>query len=828
MKFMDMRGSWGGQVALFAVALFAQFALAQSTTVTVNANQGPWVQSRNPSFDYGDADNSAPTAVSASSGIPFTPGGTVTVQYVSGQANVYPEGGFPATDANGYSGDATNTQVIMTCGSYPSFFVSSSSYPVYASELIGTFANNGVIVGQPFPVGDGPATFTIPTGANQLLLGVDDDCFYDNTGSWQIKVTYAAGTGSTTGSGGNPGCYQFSGPDATLEMDITSFVSRNDDQPNTAGYTSKDTFVGNNSLTIGGTTQTSQSTSNTPDCVGCLLGSAVFSYANGLTIFSMTVPANDTPGSQDSWFVTLGGVGDLISTGVLPSSTAFPAISSWAINSQITVGMGSNIVSYPVTSISSCSLGGSGGSASSIGAVVSASAFGDFSSVAPGSWVEIYGTNLAPDTRGWGGSDFTGPNGSIAPISLDGVSVSIGGQAAFVDYISPTQVNAQLPSNIATGGALQLTVTNGPQTSAPANLTVNATAPGLLATANFKVGSNQYVVAQHSDGSYVLPTGAIAGVNSRPAQPGETIVIYGVGFGSVTPNIPAGEIVTGENHLSASLQILFGQTAAQLPLPYFGLAPSLVGLYQFRCGGSLSGGQRSCAADVHSGRDGRNANPFYGCAAIVRGGSLRKQFFRERRGIAGEDHWRPVQKAFLLWRSHHLEHGEAQCIGAAAAQAQFFIEASHERALGRVGDVPQGRDESLHACDGGGAAHAVDSIAGGWHAIGHAALREHQHFRAVKIEGLEFERGEQSVLRRLWAAPVGLFENDGRKTHGARSWIKTGQRARGTAGFDRAVFVAANQSVADDVQQGRAAEPFHVLLGGFADGQKLGAGNEPL
>jgi uncharacterized protein (TIGR03437 family) len=213
-----------------------------------------------------------------------------------------------------------------------------------------------------------------------------------------------------------------------------------------------------------------------------------------------------------------------------------------------------------------------------VSAVVSASAFGGFPSVAPGSWVEIYGSNLAPDTRGWTGSDFRGNN---APTSLDGVSVSIGGQAAFVDYISPNQVNAQLPSNIATGDVLQLTLTNGTTTSAPVNLTVNATEPGLLAPASFKVGANQYVVAQLPDGTYVLPTGAIAGINSRPAQPGETIVIYGVGFGSVTPNIPAGQIVTESNQLSASFEISFGQTPAPLPLLYFGLAPNLVGVYQF-------------------------------------------------------------------------------------------------------------------------------------------------------------------------------------------------------------------------------------------------------
>src|SRR5271163_4503195 len=201
-----------------ALALsMAALALAQSTTITVNGNQGPWEQGLNPSFNYGYGDNAAPVAISSASGIPFNPGGTVTVTYVSGQVNVFPEGGYPATDANGATTEVpTNSTVVATYGSYPSYFISSASYPVYASELVGTFANNGVIVGTPFPVGDGAKSFTIPSGANQLLLGVDDNDYSDNTGSWQIKVTYAAATGSS----GNPSCYQFSGPGATLDIEI--------------------------------------------------------------------------------------------------------------------------------------------------------------------------------------------------------------------------------------------------------------------------------------------------------------------------------------------------------------------------------------------------------------------------------------------------------------------------------------------------------------------------------------------------------------------------------------------------------------------------------
>jgi uncharacterized protein (TIGR03437 family) len=382
-----------------------------------------------------------------------------------------------------------------------------------------------------------------------------------------------------TASSANSQCYEFSGSGATIQITITSFVSRIDNKSDSdGGYTSKDTFVGNNSLTAGGTTETTQSTANTPDCVGCLLGSAVYSYdlSSNLTTFTFSVPANGIPGSGDAWFVNLGGLGNQFPTGVLPSPQAFPQISNWPIEAEITVagGGGTTSTDYPITAIGSCA--SSSGSPPAISGVVSASAFGGFASVAPGSWVEIYGANLGPDTEGWTSAEFT--NG-LAPTSLNGVSVSIGAQAAFVDYISAAQVNAQLPSNIATGGPLQLTVTNADGTSAPVSLTVNATEPGLLAPASFKVGANQYVVAQHSDGSYVLPVGAIAGVTSSPAKPGETVVIYGVGFGSVVPTFAAGLIVTKDNTLALSFELSFGQTPAHLN--YDGLAPSFVGLYQF-------------------------------------------------------------------------------------------------------------------------------------------------------------------------------------------------------------------------------------------------------
>jgi uncharacterized protein (TIGR03437 family) len=181
--------------------------------------------------------------------------------------------------------------------------------------------------------------------------------------------------------------------------------------------------------------------------------------------------------------------------------------------------------------------------------------------------MEIYGSGLAADMRQWAGSDFQGIQ---APTTLDHTSVSIGGHPAFIDYISSSQVNAQVPSNVGTGQQ-PVVVTTAAGSSAPYTVTVNPLQPGLLAPSSFVVGGTQYVAVLFSDGvTYVLPSGAISGVSSRPAAPGDTIILYGVGFGPVTPAIPAGEIVQQSNMLTSAFDIFIGGVPAHIA--YAGLA----------------------------------------------------------------------------------------------------------------------------------------------------------------------------------------------------------------------------------------------------------------
>ena len=209
------------------------------------------------------------------------------------------------------------------------------------------------------------------------------------------------------------------------------------------------------------------------------------------------------------------------------------------------------------------------------GGVVSLSQFGGAPAMAPGSWIEIYGSNLAPTTRQWGGGDFTG---TTAPTTLDGVKVTIANIPAFVYFISPGQINVQIPSSIGPGQQ-DIVVSNANGASAAYSAKVSVTQPAVYAPSGWSSGGKQYVGALFSNGSFALPLGTVAGLTTRQAKPGETIVIYGIGFGATSTNVVAGQIAAGLNPLATPVTVTIGGSAATVS--YGGLAPDFVGLYQF-------------------------------------------------------------------------------------------------------------------------------------------------------------------------------------------------------------------------------------------------------
>jgi uncharacterized protein (TIGR03437 family) len=221
----------------------------------------------------------------------------------------------------------------------------------------------------------------------------------------------------------------------------------------------------------------------------------------------------------------------------------------------------------------------------------SASDFGGLSTIAAGTWIEIKGTNLAPSVRdasgatqtfrSWEGRDFLLSN---APTSLDGVRVTVNDKLAFVSYVSPTQVNIQSPTDTITGNAVAVRVSNCSGTSAAVSVQKLAVSPGLLAHPLWKVGGKQYLTALHTDGrTFVGNTDLVQGVTLRPAKPGDTVTAYGIGFGDVRPaSISLSGVIVPvqpENQILSSFNLTLGTTAVT-QIPYKGLAPGFIGLYQ--------------------------------------------------------------------------------------------------------------------------------------------------------------------------------------------------------------------------------------------------------
>jgi uncharacterized protein (TIGR03437 family) len=182
-----------------------------------------------------------------------------------------------------------------------------------------------------------------------------------------------------------------------------------------------------------------------------------------------------------------------------------------------------------------------------------ANAEGETPLIAPNTWVEIKGSNLAPsgDSRIWQGFDFSGGQ---MPAQLDGVSVTVNGKNAFVYYISPTQVNILTPPDAMLGN-VAVKVTAGGLTSAAANVNAQAISPSF-----FIFGAGPYVAAEHANGSFLGPSSLYPGLTT-PATPGETIVLFANGFGPTTTPLVSGSTSQGGTLLPLPVVTIGGANA---------------------------------------------------------------------------------------------------------------------------------------------------------------------------------------------------------------------------------------------------------------------------
>jgi uncharacterized protein (TIGR03437 family) len=221
-----------------------------------------------------------------------------------------------------------------------------------------------------------------------------------------------------------------------------------------------------------------------------------------------------------------------------------------------------------------------------------ANAEGESPTIAPNTWVEIKGANLAPAGFSspacapgycWQASDFV--NNSL-PTQLNGVGATVNGKSAFVYYISPTQLNVLTPPD-ALSGTVQVQVTNNGATSAAFMVQAQPLSPSF-----FIFNGGPYVAATHADGSLIGPTTLYPGA-STPAMPGETVVLYGNGFGPTSMPVMSGSTMQSGS-LSPLPVIEIGGIAATVQ--FAGLAA--VGQYQFNISvpSTLANGDQSITA----------------------------------------------------------------------------------------------------------------------------------------------------------------------------------------------------------------------------------------
>jgi uncharacterized protein (TIGR03437 family) len=212
-----------------------------------------------------------------------------------------------------------------------------------------------------------------------------------------------------------------------------------------------------------------------------------------------------------------------------------------------------------------------------IGIVNAASYAPITASLAAGETISLFGKNLASATM-------SGPAGP-APNILGGTQVTINGIAAPLYYISPGQINAVVPWEASSASIATIQVINNGTSSNSVTMFLADSNPGVFTQSENGIG---FGAATHADYSLITP--------SNPAQPGETILVFLTGLGSVTPAVSDGALGSSTSPLNESnlwtskdLTVYFNDYTNNLVeqqgtgglnndgVQYAGLAPGLLG-----------------------------------------------------------------------------------------------------------------------------------------------------------------------------------------------------------------------------------------------------------
>ena len=209
--------------------------------------------------------------------------------------------------------------------------------------------------------------------------------------------------------------------------------------------------------------------------------------------------------------------------------------------------------------------------------------------IAPYTWVTINGSNFSAQTAVW-----TVSNG-VLPTSLNGVSVTFDGLPGYVSYVSPTQINVLTPADL-TSQTPMVVVTNSAGASVP------SLAISLGSMPAFFTWPNNQAVATHADFTWAVANGTFPGVTTVPAKPGETIILWGTGFGATTPEAPDGIVIPSNASYATTAMPTVQVNLVNATVYGAALAPGFAGLYQlaFQVPPSLPDGTYQVFATIGS------------------------------------------------------------------------------------------------------------------------------------------------------------------------------------------------------------------------------------
>uniref|UniRef100_Q02BN7 NHL repeat containing protein n=1 Tax=Solibacter usitatus (strain Ellin6076) TaxID=234267 RepID=Q02BN7_SOLUE len=190
------------------------------------------------------------------------------------------------------------------------------------------------------------------------------------------------------------------------------------------------------------------------------------------------------------------------------------------------------------------------------GGVVNAASF--TARISPGELASVFGNGFGIST--------VQPDVPLPTIAA-GVTVSVNGKAAPILYLTPGQINFQVPWSTPTTGSVNVVVSAGSINSNTIAVPVGTAAPGV-----FTLPTGAAIVQNFPDYSLNDP--------GNPAKAGSTIIAYLTGSGPVSPAANDGVPAPSSTVTTATAVATAKIGSADAVVSFTGLTPSFVGLAQ--------------------------------------------------------------------------------------------------------------------------------------------------------------------------------------------------------------------------------------------------------